>query len=464
MSTPQNSSGFLWGSICPGVRMLHTTLDILTKETYNQFGNVGQTIFFLGDGVQRATVDGIFNLLSPQTYTPANLLRLTSLTEKQAVRISALLTSPEMVGLAVQELRNKLEAFVLVKGLNTILGLPDNQFLPLPPLVEKAYNRLTPFQVLWGVEGLGHYYADSYWRTFGRPAGLLLEKNVSVPAKSLLMLHAGMGLCFGDRLLGIDTPNLTVNSPPSLFRSAVQEFMRLAKENSREGYLGPVIESLGLVTRDFYPDMLPRVSQAVAEVAPELQGYFWHGAGRALYFSRRYFVPALSTVWSGIDTETRIVSQQLSAMAGLAWGFTLVNMRQPEIIETAVENLIVDSPLQEGFSNGVTSTTIMRQDISPDAPFIKSFYSYRPKNPKLSALWNRLVAIPAQVGVNQYYPILKEHIALGEVFRYQDLGELVTRLKGRPIGGSSERRDAGDEAVRAGTERIRPIGAGQRYQ
>ena len=463
MSIPQSSSGFPWSGGYPGVRALQTTFDVLTKAAYNQLGNIGQTIFFFGDGVQRAAVDGIFTLLSPQTYTPANLLQLSYLTEKQAIRISELLTSPKIAELALQELQNKLEAFVLVKGINTILGLPDNQFLPLPPVVEKAYNQLNSFQVLWGIEGAGHYYADSYWRTFGPPTGLLLEKNVSVPAKSLLMLHAGMGLCFGDRLLGINNPFLTLNSPPSEFRSAVQRFVELAKENSREGYLGPVIESLGLVTRDFYPDMLPRVSQAVLEVAPDLQGYFWHGAGRALYFSRRYFLPALSTVWSGIDSETRDAPQQLSAMAGLAWGVALVNMRQPAIVAAALENFIVKSPLQEGFANGVASTTIMRQDTTPGVPFIKSFYSYQPTNPQLASFWTRLVAIPARVGVNQYYPVLKEHSALGEVFRYQELGELVAHLRNQPMNGSSEHPDVSNEAVRRTTEPLRPEGMSQRY-
>lgn len=429
MSAPQNTSGFPWNSGWPGARSLQTALDILTKEIYNQLGNVGQTVFFFGDGVQRAAVDIAFSLLRPQTYTPANLLRLGSIIEQQIIRISELLTSPEAAELAVQEFRNKVEVFVLVKGLNRILGLPNNQFVPLAPVVEKAYNQLTPFQVLWGIEGVGHYYADSYWRNFGPPTGLLLEKNVSVPAKSLLMLHAGMGLCFGDRLLGVENPTLTANSPLSQFRPVVQQFVKLAKENSRDGYLGPVIESLGLVTRDFYPDMLPRVSQAVLEVAPELQGFFWHGAGRALYFSRQYFLPVLSTAWAGIDRETQSAPQQLSAMAGLAWGVALVNMRQPEIIEVALENFIVKSPLQEGFANGVASTTIMRQDTTPDAPFIASFYQYQPANPKLYPLWNRLVAIPAQVGVNKYYPVLKEHNVLGEVFRYQDLGKLVDDLE-----------------------------------
>src|SRR5690348_10163814 len=142
MSIPRSSRGVPWSDGYPSLRDLQTALDVLTKAAYNQLGNVGQTIFFFGDGVQRAAVDGIFNLLNPQTYTPANLLRLGYLAERQAIRISKLFTSPDVAELALQEFENKLEVFVLVKGINTILGLTDNQFVPLPPLVEKAYNQL----------------------------------------------------------------------------------------------------------------------------------------------------------------------------------------------------------------------------------------------------------------------------------------------------------------------------------
>ena len=36
--------------------------------------------------------------------------------------------------------------------------------------------------------------------------------------------------------------------------------------------------------------------------------------------------------------------------------------------------------------------------------------------------------------MNQYYPLLAEHHALGEVFRYQDLAEMAGRLEARPVG------------------------------
>jgi len=403
-------------------------LDILTKEAQNQLGFNEQAIFSLGDGLQRVVVDGVFNLLRPQTWAPDNVLRLSFRIAQQLARTSELFTSPQGANLAWQELRNKVEVFVLVSNLESILGLSGNQFLPLPELVEKAYS-LPAFQALWAVEGMGQYYTNLYWQLHGPPRGLLREENAHVPDASLLMLHAGMGLFFANYLLGAGTPTLVTGSSPTEFRAVIQEFVRLARENAREGYLGPVIESLGLVTRDFYPDMVGSVDGALRQVAPELLGYYWHGVGRALYFSRRYFLPVLSTVWTGVDNEAETAPERESAMAGLTWAVVLVNMRQPEIMEGVLRTYIEDSPLQNGFANGVASSLIMRQDTTPDAPFISSFCRYQPVTQRQSESWEQLVARPCTQGLNRFYPVLKQHHALGEVFRYQDLEELACRLE-----------------------------------
>ena len=403
---------------------------MLTHQAQSEMGNITQSIFFMGDGLQRAVTDGFFNLLRPRTWMPDNILRLSSDAVRQTVQLSRLLL-PDQANLAWQELRNKLEVFVLVRNLSSILGLPAGQFIPLPQLVEKAYS-VNTFQALWAVEGLGHYYTDTYWEQKGVPQGLLSEEQAPVPAKSLLMLHAGMGLSFADRLLG----NLTSQASDGQLRSAIQYFLALVKANSRPGYLGAAVESLGLVTRDFYPDFLQRVNEQLRIVGPEFMGYFWHGAGRALYFSREYFLPVLRTVWSGVDQEAANAPDRLSSMAGLSWAVTLVNMRQPSIMENVVRSYIEQSDLTEGFTNGVVSSIIMRQDTTPDASFATSFIQHRPASDgQLAAAWQRFIGAPVQAALHNYYPVLQQHHALDQVFRYQDLGALVSYLQ-QPHPGS----------------------------
>lgn len=426
---------------------LTRALEVLTKEAINRLGKTGQTIFFLGDGLQQAATDGIFDFFSPSAWTPDNIARLTAMAGQQAVRTSELFISPRTAQLAWLELRNKLEIFVLVQNVNSMLGIPEDASLSLPELLEKAYS-LPPFEALWAVEGMGHNYTESYWKVHGSPKGLLFEENAPAPEKSLLMLHAGMGLFFAKQLLGPGTPTLTPVSPPGEFRAVIDNFVRLARDNARPGYIGPVIESLGLYTRDFQPDMVRSVHQALLQAAPELTGFYWHGVGRALYFSRRYFLPVLSTIWTGIDSEVAATEDRLSAMAGLTWAVALVNMREPQILECALRTYIERSPVQDGFANGIASSVIMRQDTTPNAPFIASFCEYRPADKHILALWDRLIAGPCRMALREYYPVLGQYGALGEVFRYQDLAALVSRLKNStslPMAAAS--RPAMDEVT-----------------
>ncbi|HET9284029.1 MAG TPA: hypothetical protein VFR24_18930 [Candidatus Angelobacter sp.] len=410
---------------------LTATLDVITKGIQNQLGFNEQAIFSLGDGVQRAVVNGVFDLFRLQTWSPDNILRLSYLAAQQLARTSELLTSPQAANLAWQELSNKVEVFILVSNLESILGLSPDVFLPLPELVERAYS-LPAFEALWAVEGMGNYYANLYWSRYGAPQSLLLAENAQVPEKSLLMLHAGMGLAFAHHLLGRGSPFLIPDSPPNQFLSVVEEFVRLARNNAREGYLGPVIESLGLVTRDFYPEMVGSIDRALRQAAPDLLGYYWHGIGRALYFSRRYFLPVLSTVWTGVDNEAETAPERENAMAGLTWAVALVNMRQPDIMEAALHTYVESSPLQNAFANGIASSLMMRHDTTPEAPFISSFCQYQPANPQQSQLWQRLITKPCEDALNHYYPVLRDHAALGEMFRYQDLAKLVARLEPQP--------------------------------
>ncbi len=82
------------------------------------------------------------------------------------------------------------------------------------------------------------------------------------------------------------------------------------------------------------------------------------------------------------------------------------------------------------FTNGVMSTLIMGSDITPGDFYIRQFLEYKPSDPQVAELWNRLVGSPANDAVQRIYPVLKKRHRLGEVFRYQDLSELAGRLEG----------------------------------
>lgn len=409
--------------------------DILTHQAQSELGEWTQSIFFFGDGAQRAITDGFFNLLRPQTWMPDNILRTSFSALRQTIQVLQLL-QPDQASLAWQELRNKLEVFMMVKNLPSTLHLPSDRLPPLPEMVEKAYS-VPEFQALWAVEGLGHYYADLSWKLNGVPHGLLFEENAHVPEKSLLMLHAGLGMAFADQLLG----NLTSEASAEQFRETVRFFLAMCESNCRKGYLGAALESLGLITRDFYPDFVQRVDQALRQVGPEFLGFFWHGVGRAMYFSREYFLPVLCTVWTGVDSEASNAPDRLSAMAGLAWGVAMVNLRQPAIVENVVRSYFEQSDLAEGFTNGVVSSLIMRANMTPGTQMVEAFYQHRPSSGdrNLALAWEQRVAGPSRKALHDYYPVLEQHRALDQVFRYQDLGALVSYLQQQNTNPKHER-------------------------
>jgi hypothetical protein len=406
-------------------RDLTKVLEILAHTAQGELGNISQLAFFVGDGLQRAATDGLFDALRPQTWQPRNLARLGWNFFSQTARLTRVIASGE-AQLGWQELINKVEVFALVKNLSSVLDLPEREFIPLADLVEKAYGR-SPFEALWAVEGVGHYYADEAWARKGPPQGLLAKENVVVPAKSLLMLHAGMGLCFADRLIGA----LTTESTRSEVRDALEQFVKLCEDNSQPGYMGAAIESLGIVTRDFYPDMFTIVSQQFRIAAPELTGFYWHGIGRAIYFSRKFFLPHLFSMWNDVNVEAETEAERLSVRAGLTWAFTLVNMRHPAIVEGAVESHAKSPLLAKAFSNGVSSCIVMRSDTTPDEAFVSSFYEHRPSSHAgaVIAAWDQLILEPALAGVYTYHPALNQHHELAQVFRYQDLAGFVECLQ-----------------------------------
>jgi hypothetical protein len=418
---------------------LNKNLEMLAHQAQGQLGPTAQTAFFVGDGLQRAATDAIFDALQPPTWSPGNLLRASSRFFQLSARLFQLL-APGEAELAWRELKNKAEVFALVKNLSSILKLSDDEITPLPDLVNKAYA-MPAFEALWAVEGVGHYYADKCWSLQGTPAGLLLDPDSSVPAKSFLMLHAGMGLCFADRLIGA----LTTEASPNEVKVALEQFLALCKNNSLPGYLGAAIESLGIVTRDFHPELFDIITRQVRSVLSDFAGYYWHGIGRAIYFSRKFFLPHLFSMWSEVNVEAASEAERQSTLAGLTWAFTLVNMRHPAIVESSLRQYSADSAAANAVSNGVSSCIVMRSDTTPDEPWVSAFYEHVPhsRDRQLRSAWEHRVVDPGKAAVEAYYPALHRHQKLDQVFRYADLPQLVEQLKAQESLTPSTEHESG---------------------
>ena len=403
--------------------------EIATQVTGSQLGDMMQSMFQVGDDLQREMVDRLLNMLNPKNTVHTT----TEIVQLSAELLKAL--GPNKGGrVAWQELRNKLTVFNLVYQIPKTLNLPAEPPYPgLSDMVGRAYD-LDLYPALWAVEGLGHYYGDTLWQDESFPQNALTDSS-DIPAGSLTMLHAGLGMAFAQHLL----KGLTHFSSRSDIQKMLKQFITLCKENSTPGYEGAALE--GLISRSgaFYgetrPDeMVQIIGSLLADMDPEVYGYFWHGVGRSIYFSPINFLPGYGAIWHPIEMVRREAIDPIArrnAFAGLCWGVTMVNIRHPDVLGNLLNHLNSEDVIeQEGFINGVSSGLMMRQDTTPDAPFIAELISNVPAGCD-PTLWENWVQKPCETALMEYYPILKEKHRLGDIFQYRVLGDLINTVLGK---------------------------------
>jgi hypothetical protein len=398
----------------------------VTQTTENQFGDLLFAAYLIGDDTQRALAQLAYDMLTFRAFTPGYVANVTSAVVQQSETTFNTFSSPKNISLAWQELRNNFEVFNLVKNVGQLLHIPaGTEQFDLLKLVDQAYA-LGQFSDLWAVEGLGHDYTMTFWNG-GKPLhGIMYEgQAAALPDKSLTMMHAGMGLAFAEQLMNTVTPY----SSPTEIRGVLQKFVTLVKQNARPGYAGASYESLGLVTRFWHQQMVPFVNQFMPDVDQEAVSFFWHGVGRALYFYPLFFVPGLLSPWLAVEREPPDEMARLNMVAGLTWAMTLVNARQPEIMEKFITGAGAGESKDPGFTNGVMSSLIMGIDTTPGDVYIIGFAEYKPPDPSTAAIWNQRVGDPAKDAIYRIHPILKKHHRLGDVFHFTDLTALADRLE-----------------------------------
>ena len=402
---------------------------VVKKALQQQFSS--NPLYFaldqLGDGVQQQAVDFVWDWLRLKPLDPRWLGRLSGNIFQRSIGLISALTPGDNLQNTWAILRNTLQVLSFVN--DTAAGLDsDSQELNLADEVDRAYAAGGNYEALWLIEGLGEEYADRNWVPAAPVRGLLSAGSaVQLPARSMLMLHAGMGIAFARRTANALTPY----SSEAEFTYALKQFIRLVGDNARQGYEGPVYESLGLVTRSWYPELLAAIDRALWGIDVNVLEYFWHGVGRAVYFSPQYLIPGASA-FCGIGSEAPHQLAFENGTAGVAWAFTLVNIRQPEILLHLVKNLPESFTRDGAFTSGVISTCIMALDTLPDDPNVHRLCCCQPlgTDSGLTAEWERLVRGPCNRAVDYYYPLLKSRGQLSEIFRYRDPQALLAGTPG----------------------------------
>ena len=408
-------------------------LDSVTDVTAQQLDGWLKQTYKLGTGVQRLLVD-LMMLRTPE-FDQSTLMHMAAEMQDgpvfQAVVkyglppvgwLDSFLVSRRDAPAAVQEFSNKLQIIMLVTHVHAELGLDANTVDSLQVLVDKV-GAMQTFPRVWATEGLGNWFGDvAIAKAAGGPdpARLLTDPTLaSLPPWSMTMLHAGIGMSFAKAILVKLEPKSSTDS----IRAGIARFVTLCHESSRPGYAGAALESLGLATRTLYPNMLRLIDQEIPSVDPDLHGYYWHGAGRAMYFEPMGMLPSVNAPWRVIrrlDVEAPHDLARRNILAGVAWALTVVNMRHPSVMETFLRHHGELAKSNDAFTNGVVSALLMRYDTTREDAWIRPFVNNVPHGDEaLTTLWREVITAPCEEALGKTYRELSDSHSLEQVFHYR---------------------------------------------
>jgi hypothetical protein len=406
--------------------------DTVTDATAQQLDGWLKQTYKVGTGVQRALVD-LMMLRAPE-FDQSALMHMAAEMQSgpvfQAVVkyglppvgwLDSFLVSRRDAPAVTQEFENKLQIIMLVTHVHAELGLDANTVDSLLVLVDKVAAMPT-FPRVWATEGLGNWFGDKAIAEAAGgpdPIGLLTDPQyVSLPPRSLTMLHAGIGMSFAKAILVKLEPTSSTES----VRAAIARFVRLCRDSSWPGYTGAALESLGLATRTLYPDMLRVLDREIPNVDPDLHGYYWHGAGRAMYFEPMSMLPSVNAPWRVIrrlDLEAPHDLARRNILSGVGWALSVVNMRHPIVMETFLRHHAALVQADDAFSNGVISSLMMRYDTTRDDAHIWPYIRYEPADPDVASAWRTIVADPCDRALRETYGELTRTSSLEQLFHYR---------------------------------------------
>jgi hypothetical protein len=409
-----------------------------TKKTVEKFGDPAAVAFIAGDEYLSKASDLVFNMFGGTHPEPSFRPGLIgSLAEQSSLALAAVGTKRSLYA---QQAENTRYIFVLVRNNPEELGIPKSGMFDLSFFMEKAYG-IGDYENIWSVEGLGHVYCqrvwDLKWNCSEDATGILMDDQAAhMPVKSLTMMHAGLGLMLAESLLKQLTPDSSHKEVARVLRS----FIKLCENNSREGYVGCALESLGLVTRCFNFPLVSLVQHVLADVDPIAWEFFWRGAGRALYFSPAHMVQPLYSPWIAAEQEAPNERAWKILKAGISWPTNIVNMRHPAIFEDLIKLRGAAEENQYTIAHGVAASTTMAMDITPHHPLVKEYLAYVPQSTdtKVRDLWKKLVHDQVDKAMHVYQPLFHKHKMMDQVFRVQDLDALAAKLTAKESNGHHE--------------------------
>ena len=382
--------------------------------------------FQFGDKAQSAMASFASDAMALKMLSPSYLRDAAGSIAQGATDAYDAVTTGHARSLLKDQFQNTADVISYVNHVDAPRELSADGTYPLDERVADCYAR-GDYPALWLVEGLGERYAEARLSADADLTGLFTRgEGTTLPGKTLLMMHAGAGIAFAKHEIAALTPW----SGDADVRAALTRFVDLVRRNSLPGYEGAALESLGLVTRTWYPQLVNLVTGHLLAVDVNAVEFFWHGAGRAMYFSPMYMLPGLSA-WEAADQEPPDDTARLNARAGVAWAFTIVNVRQPGIAEQFLRHKAGRVRNNGAYTNGVHSALIMAGEMVPGHQYVKEFCRFAPDASEASLVraWEKHIGRDVQVETDEYRLALKAHHQLGEIFRCHSLPQFVGDLE-----------------------------------
>jgi hypothetical protein len=280
-----------------------------------------------------------------------------------------------------QELRNKVEAFRAFEHVDTLLGASMSS--PLTELLARARELRRPLSV-WAAEGIGYHMTAAR----SSPRGLLQRRDVADWAQ--VPLHAGLGSAIAASVLD---PVLRTGADFDAAVHAIETFDMACRANADAAHLGVALEALGFSVRAMYAELVTLVSAALESARVDLVPYFWHGAGRAMYFAPTAACPVTATPQQGLDEALMSPppEQRGNAIAGFTWAATLVNLRHPYVVERVVSAVAAKPRWIPAGSAGIQSALEVWRRCAPGDGAIDDFLGHQPYSPPARDAWYRVV-------------------------------------------------------------------------
>ncbi len=319
-------------------------------------------------------------------------VRLLLTTMEESAAGAAMLATDDSTRSVWTEFHNKVEAFRAFEHVDALLGVPVNGGR-VTELLHRA-GALPPPLSVWAAEGIGYHATAIDCRRRGWDQQPWARRDVA-PDWAQIPFHAGMGSA-----LAMDTLERAVTNPtPGAIASAVARVEELCLVLSADGWHDVALEALGFTLQGLFGELAADVIRWVRTAKPSLAGLVGHGVGRALYFSPTSALPLAHTrrrVLDELFTCRRPADERANMIAGFAWAATLVNLRDPFVLEPYAEDA-VRLGVEGEFARGIHDALAVWLSCAPGDPKTVAFLTHLPRSAVSQDCWRRLLdAAPAR--------------------------------------------------------------------